>query len=505
MTRTIATSHRPLTATGSRPRYRSMLTSCVATAGLVATAALFLAQSAWSEEKDIPKTAAPLMIEARKKPTQPWVAKETYTLDQLAGYEQKADPEYSRYGGITATRFAATGYFYTMKFNGRWWLVDPEGHLCIHKAICCTGPGGSDNFRSNLAKKFGTEEAWAESTMDWYKDLGFNGTAAWSNDALLKRTTNRPVYVRIWSFMVSYAKKRGVSRPGVGHANFEGDVMPLFDPEFPRFVDEYAKNLAASKDDPYLLGHFSDNELPLRPNALDLCLKVDAKDPGHLAALAWLTERNVAPDAITTADRDAFYGHYLDRYYSTVSAAIKKHDPNHLYLGSRLIGVSGNETAMRTYGKYADVLSINWYGAWMLERDRIESWAKWTDKPFIISEWYAKGSDVPGLTNESGAGWLVHTQKERGYYYQNMVLNLLSKKNAVGWHWFRYDDNDPEDLKTDPSNRNSNKGIVNVRYEPYADLTDAMKSINRQAYRLIEFFDKTCYTGIFSEQKNHTR
>ena len=151
---------------------------------------------------------------------------------------------------------------------------------------------------------------------------------------------------------------------------------------------------------------------------------------------------------------------------------------------------------MRTYGKYADALSINWYGDWMLPSERMDNWANWADKPFIISEWYAKGHDVPGLTNESGAGWLVHTQKERGYYYQNMALNLLARKNNVGWHWFKYADNDPEDLTTDPSNRNSNKGIVNVKYEPYTDLVDAMKELNTQAYRLIEFFDDASYSNV---------
>jgi hypothetical protein len=129
----------------------------------------------------------------------------------------------------------------------------------------------------------------------------------------------------------------------------------------------------------------------------------------------------------------------------------------------------------------------------------MDNWAKWADRPFVISEWYAKGHDVPDLTNESGAGWLVKTQKERGYYYQNMALNLLARKNNVGWHWFKYADNDPEDLTTDPSNRNSNKGIVNVEYEPYTDLVDAMKELNTQAYRLIEFFDDASYSDASSQ------
>lgn len=452
-----------------------------------------------ADDNAIPKTGEPLIIQAKKKPQHEWKPKETYTLDQLVGYEEQADPEYSKYGGMAGTQVEATGFFYTKKVNDRWWLVDPDGHLFIHKAICSVGPGNSENFSRSLKEKYGTEEVWAESIMEWLKALGFNGTAAWSKNEMLSKTKNRPVYVQMWGFMSSYAKQRGVAKMGVGNHTYAGDVMPVFDPEFEAFANEYAKRLAETKDDPYLLGHFSDNELPLRPQVLELCLNLPETDPGHQAALAWLEKRGVEPDAITDEDKDAFYQVFLDRYYSIVSSAIKKADPNHLYLGSRLIAVSGNETAMRTYGKYADVMSMNWYGAWTLEKDRIENWAKWTEKPFIISEWYAKGNDVPGLTNESGAGWLVNTQKERGYYYQNMVLNLLSKKNAVGWHWFKYADNDPEDFTTDPSNRNANKGIVNVKYEPYLELTEAMKEINTQAYRLIEFFDDASYEQAAEE------
>lgn len=460
-------------------------------------------QVASGEEKSIPKTGAPLMIEAKKKPRHQWTPRETYTIKQLIGYEPKADPATSRYGGMIDTQFPATGFFYTTKHNGRWWLVDPEGHLFIHKAICSTKPGSSKNYKRNLKEKYGTDEAWAEATMYWFKELGFNGTAAWSENDLLKTAKNRPVYTQSWNFMASYARQKGAAKMGSGNHKYTGSVIPVFDPEFEAFAEEYAKQLAATKDDPYLLGHFSDNEMPLRSNALDLCLQLAKSEPGYQSALAWLKDRkgrtDAGPGVVADEDRDAFYGYYVERYFSIVSAAIKKYDPNHLYIGIRLIGVSNDETAMRIYGKYADILSMNWYGAWTLEKERMDNWAKWTDKPFIISEWYAKGHDVPGLTNESGAGWLVHTQRERGYYYQNMALNLLARKNNVGWHWFKYLDNDPEDLATDPSNRNSNKGIVNVQYEPYTELTSAMKEINRQAYRLIEFFDDAM--GSISESR----
>jgi hypothetical protein len=121
---------------------------------------------------------------------------------------------------------------------------------------------------------------------------------------------------------------------------------------------------------------------------------------------------------------------------------------------------------------------------------------RWSGRPFIITEWYAKGMDVqkkdPRLTNESGAGFTVKTQTDRGYFYQNYTLKLMECKGCVGFDWFKMCDNDPDNLKTDLSNRNSNKGIYDNDYEPYSELICAMRAINKNCYSLIDFFDADC-------------
>ena len=131
---------------------------------------------------------------------------------------------------------------------------------------------------------------------------------------------------------------------------------------------------------------------------------------------------------------------------------------------------------------------MNIYGNWDpgFESARIE---KAAGRPTIVTEWYAKGNDT-GLPNKTGAGWTMATQQERGWFYQHFTLSLLEHKSCVGWHWFKYLDNDPEDLKAELSNRDSNKGLVTVKYEPYAPLADAMKQLNTSAYSLIEYFDR---------------
>jgi hypothetical protein len=106
----------------------------------------------------------------------------------------------------------------------------------------------------------------------------------------------------------------------------------------------------------------------------------------------------------------------------------------------------------------------------------------------MITEYYTKGVDS-GLPNKSGAGWLVRTQKDRGLFYQNFNLALLESGSCVGWHYFKYMDNDPTEKGTELSNMDANKGIVDNYYNLYTDLTDKIRELNTNMYSLIQFFD----------------
>jgi hypothetical protein len=110
-------------------------------------------------------------------------------------------------------------------------------------------------------------------------------------------------------------------------------------------------------------------------------------------------------------------------------------------------------------------------------------------KPVMVTEFYAKGEDS-GFANTTGAGWLVPTQKDRALFYQNFLISMLESKVCVGWDWFKYMDNDPEDLTTDPSNRDSNKGMVKIDYEVYGELVEGMREFNREVYGLVDHLDR---------------
>lgn len=438
--------------------------------------------------------AEDLLVEAARKSGRHWETFPTRTLEQLPeSATAKIDKELNQYGGLLASKAKATGFFYPVKVDGRWWLVDPQGCLFLHKGIASVYTPDTPGSEAAFKKKFGNATTWATRTTGLLYDNGFNGLGGWSDAGKLQTVTRPLVYTRILGFMSDYGKKRGGVFRRPGHLGYPNDCIFVFDPEFEAFCDAHARQLTTTKNDPWLLGYFSDNELPLKRTALRNYLTLSPRDHGYKAALQWLQVRygkNASTKDITEKDEIDFLAYLVDRYFRIVSRAIKKYDPNHLFLGSRFHGTALSlPEIFEAAGPHVDVVSINYYHAWTPDPEKLALWERESGRPILISEWYAKGMDS-GLPNTGGVGWTVKSQRDRGFFYQNFVLGLLESKVVVGWHWFKYADDDPTKQVSDPDYAASNKGIVNYRYEPYVELLRAMKQMNERVYSLVEYFDQ---------------
>jgi hypothetical protein len=422
----------------------------------------------------------------------PWVNFRTRNIPQLNNYKTKAVAT-DAFGGRADKKGTKTGFYHTQKINDRWWIIDPEGHPFIHEAVCTVAPGQSDRNKEALKTKFGDNAGWAKGTIQSMTDNGFNGVGAWSAVDEIRQANlqaAKPLaYTVIINFMSNYGQKRGGTHPVPGHQGYAGNAIFVFDPDFITYCDERAKTLVTYKDDKNLLGYFSDNEMPLSRANLAGYLSLSHNEPGYTAAAKWSAEHQVDTAKLTEQNKIEFLGYVSDTYFSIVSAAIRKYDANHMYIGCRMHGAQRfYPEVVKAAGKYVDVLSINYYSYWTPELKDMQNWEKWSGKPFIASEWYVKGEDS-GLANHSGAGWLVKTQDDRGAFYQNFILSLLESKSCVGWHWFKYQDNDPLQKGAELSNIDANKGIVGVNYDEYPALVKKMKELNTQVYSLIDYFD----------------
>jgi hypothetical protein len=440
-------------------------------------------------------------VKARTNASSPtWNTYAAKTIDRLPGFRFNKDPETNSYGSWKVNQSAGTGFFRVEKKGDRWWIIDPEGYPFIHKGVAVYRPGASEGQIAAMKSKYGSPENWVIRENQFLKDNGFNGLGAWSDVDLVRLSPAPLVYTVMVNPMGSYKsnhiRKFGGKYEMAGWQGYRFDLAMVFDPEFDGFVEKAIAPIAKYAKDKYLLGYFTDNELPWKNDALDRHLRYLGKEEaGYMAAKKWFDERK-GKDAslkdVNDADRLAFTGFYLDTYLKKVTAAIRKYDPNHMYLGCRFNQEKEelqNPEMFKVAGKYMDIISINHYRKWEPVQSIMAGWTNWSGKPFLITEWYTKGEDS-GLPNKTGAGWNVPTQADRGYFYQNFTIELLKSKACVGWHWFTYQDNDPLNLKTDPSNRDSNKGMVNSNFEPYQPLIDNMKQLNDHVFELIQFLDK---------------
>lgn len=438
-----------------------------------------------------------------------YVPYKTRRLSSIDGYRAPAQaPRLDRWGGCAEECYDKTGYFHVINNGKRFTIVDPDGHAYYNVALCkidlevCT----TQRILDNAIQKFGSMQNWAEETVKRLKALGITCGSRTSDTKRLVRTETDFAVCGSANFLSSFAKKRGAGQHGVGHMLFNNNnTMPVFMPEFEEYADSYAAEIAAPyRDCERILGWFSDNELPAQYNMLERFLTIDpASEDGHGSlAVAWEYLRretgleNPTIGDVTDEIRDRFRGVVYDRYFRVVRTALKRHAPNHMYIGCRFSyvgklyqdGKTMSEPIMEAAGRWCDIITVNYYMAWTPDAELMLQWQKWAGRPFMITEWYAMAYDS-GLSCMTGAGFRVKTQKDRADFYQNFALWLLECPWFTGFHWFMYMDNDPSDPNAEVSNMNSNKGIVTPDFEEWTVLTTAMQELNKNIYPLIHFFD----------------
>lgn len=371
--------------------------------------------------------------------------------------EVTSNADLSKYGGNRNVKTDATGYFEIKKINNCWYLVDPDGYLFFTIGVCSVSKGGGVELPDAL------------------RNIGANTLGCWSDETINDETAYKMPYCPRWNFMQAYKNSSQRTKDLLSKG-----IIPVFDPTYITFCDDRAKQLIDTKNDPFLLGHFSDNELPIYDNTtygnlLDRFLDIqDKSDPNYLAAKNWMIDRKGENYSISKEDRELFHGFVCGTYYRITGDAIKRYDPNHLYLGSRLHGAAKRMPSIFIEaGKYVDMISINVYGTWTPSTEEMDRWSA-GNKPFFITEFYAKAEDS-GLGNKTGAGWLVPTQDDRAKFFENFTLALIEHPACVGYHYFRYIDNN-----------DSNKGLLDGDYQWWEPMKNSFYKVARDIYGLRE-------------------
>ena len=403
-----------------------------------------------------------------------WVKHKTLTYGCLENYiHLRREPQRSIYGGRMDQQYRSTGFFRVERLAGGWTFLDPQGYPFICAGINSVAPHNTESdFQPFFHQKFGGDTAqWAKTTHAYlFQEAQVNTYGAWTDVATLQASGIRAPYCLLLNLMLEFAgSRKRLSREG---------VIPVFDPEFEVYCDTKAKEkLMATREDPYLLGIFADNEMPLKAaNILQNFLALAENDHGRQTAISWMDERGISPDTISDADNTAFCTLVISRYYRIISSAIKRYDPNHLFIGSRFHGgVLDQDVTFRACAPWVDVITVNYYHRWTINQEEITKWAELSGRPIMATEWYCKSDDTH-LDNRGGAGYVVPHQSDRGAFFEHFAMGILRNPNTVGYHWFRYIDSS-----------SANVGLYDIHYEPWESLGDSMKRIHSRLYSLSDY------------------
>lgn len=438
---------------------------------------------------------------------------------------------YGGYDGVKPTQICSSnpeGYWRTGKYNGRWVMVNPDGNVTILHGTNGVAPDpmkGQTTGRTQALYKnrFSSTEEWSRYANSLLTEYGFNFYSL--NPQRIRNTRN---FVSENDSKVMHGHTPGKQLGEVAFCfflrTFQWDYYLLtktsfnmedasqfalmFDPEYLDYIDELAADCAALyKNDRDFIGYYLDNELRFRIagntspaiNLKDwLKFPTDSDKPRAYKyakeyAEKFMRDRGVEPVAsnVTTALDNDFLLDVSEYYYRTASEAMRKHDPNHLILGTRLHGRPLTlQQVHEACAKYCDIISVNMYGMWEPQdsyfNTNYKSWIKY-DKPCFVTEFYTRdlnktfeGEKYSG--NGEGGGWYVKGDVVRGMHYQNFVRKLISYNHCIGWQWFQFTDDHNE------TNGWNNKGLISPDYQPYLDILKLMRQLHWNIYQIMDYY-----------------
>jgi hypothetical protein len=494
-----------------------------------------------------PKTFFPFIDEFGQYIHKEWPGKihseaelrENITKEEKDLQANPAPKSWNKYGGwADGPTLKATGFFRVQKYQGKWWMVDPEGKLFFSQGIDCVspsvGPGGTaldlrenwfkwipvndekykncfsrhdnpvyeyykehgikpktfDFYLANVMRKYGDGYLAknAELTHRRLRSWGINTLGNWSNlDIALQRKTP---YVMTIYFNGPLLE---------GSDGLWGKFWEVFDPNLPKQIQVFFKErLGATVNDPWCIGYFVDNE-------------INWGDGTSLAIATLVSPASQPAKKVFVVDLKAKYK-TIDRLNKTWGTSHTSWDallkcqtaPDKAKAEKDLLVF--NQKTIEQYFKICResikaVAPNNMYlGCRFNSVNEMVDMAasKYCDvvsyNPYYrsVADFKTKShTDVPLMIGEFHFGALdrgmFHTglqgmanQADRAQAYLRYVQGALRHPQMVGCHWFQYTDQPTTGRSFDGENYQI--GFVDICDTPNPELIQAARQIGSQMY-----------------------
>jgi hypothetical protein len=381
-----------------------------------------------------------------------------------------------------------------------WWLVSPKGQPFFSLGICCVNQGlsrkefDSENPGYAAWQQYQDTRSWADETTSRLKSWGFTTIGAWSDHQALRESKKMTLWLTPILHIGSTAG---------------APWWDMWDARVIRRMEDVARGqILAVRDDPRLLGYYTDNELGWwnatlfkmtleqaagsgqRNRLLELLRETYANDWQKLLkdfeaenAAGW---EELASGGMLYLRSDGngmqlmrrFLGTLAERYYQLAHQIIRKYDTRALILGDRYQSFYYPEVA-RACARHVDAISSNLNASWndgTFLRFYLDTLHALTGKPIMISEIYmAARENRTGNKNSHGVFPVVASQTERAAALRNTLQSLTRLPYVIGADWFQYYD-EPRHGRDD--GENFNFGLVDIQGRVYEQVAGVPKALD---------------------------
>jgi hypothetical protein len=494
-----------------------------------------------------PKTFFPFIDEFGQYIHKEWLGKvhsEADLRENIKNEEKdlQANPVpkgWDKYGGwADGPNLNATGFFRVQKYQGKWWMVDPEGKLFISQGIDCVSPsvgaGGTaldlrekwfkwipfndekykecfsrhdnpvyeyykdqnikpktfDFYLANVIRKYGDEYLAKNATLTHrrLRSWGINTLGNWSNlEIALQRKTP---YV-----MTIYFKGPLLE----GSDGLWGKFWEVFDPNLPKQIRAFFKErLGTTINDPWCIGYFVDNEINWG-DGTSLAIATLVSPAGQPAKKVFVDDlrakyktidqlnnvwgtQHTSWDALlkcqTAPDKAKAESDLLVFNQKTIEQYFKvcRESIKAVAPNNLYLGCRFNSVNEMVDVAASKYCDVVSYNLYYRSVADFKTKSR-ADVPLMIGEFHFGALDR-GMFHTGLQG--MANQEDRAKAYLRYVQGALRHPQIVGCHWFQYTDQPTTGRSFDGENYQI--GFVDICDTPNPELIQAARQIGTQMY-----------------------
>ncbi len=380
----------------------------------------------------------------------------------------------------TPTYTQSTGFFHVEQVDGKWQVIDPDGHIFHMRGIAHYGDG--THMPWNLKEKYGSLENWRRSVKEAHIEMGFTylppsvGPSAIDPSTIGDRPRDRanlitrtPEWKASEFAALDYPFTAFLEVPLQYMA---GDGLPdVFGEGFSTAVDQRCREFVEPlRDNRQLIGyHFAQNppwninsdnaerwiEACTKPNSAGLkewaklmeevygtierwrqTYGTPIKEWSDIEKLERPLRGYISGDRLRE-DKETFLKRICERWYKVYHNTIRKYDQNHMILGDRnTLHLQDTPPSWSFFimEKYIDVLSVNTEGPPSTTYGVLEAATRNWNGPILLADTGAGiyYGDPPKSTYQA------RNIAEYEEVYSGLVKMSMEHPQIIGFGWCGY-------------------------------------------------------------------